>query len=242
MRRRLIDRLPLDEVRRADLERRLAAVPRTWELRSPAGYRRGMEAHAQMWDGGFTMLGAARGRALLHLASEVRRRGVPGDLLDCGVWNGGSTILMSLGAPERRVWAFDSFQGLPAPGPSDGEQSAAFAGECVGAEAKLLEGFTCFADPSRLEVRKGWFEQTLPAAAPAIDRVALLHVDGDWYESVKVALESFYEKVSPGGYVIIDDYGTWVGARQATDEFRAAVGDRAPLRRIDHTGRFWRKY
>jgi hypothetical protein len=148
---------------------------------------------------------------------------------------------MSLGAPERSVWAFDSFEGLPAPGPSDGEESRGYAGACVGAEEKLLEGFTRFADASHLTVRKGWFEDTLPAAASEIGRIALLHVDGDWYESVKTCLECFYAKVSPGGYVIIDDYGTWVGARRATDQFRASVGDDAALRRIDHTGRFWRK-
>ena len=97
-----------------------------------------------------------------------------------------------------------------------------------------------FADPGRLHLVKGWFEHTLPAANE-VERIAVLHCDGDWYESVRLTLEVFYPRVSPGGFVVIDDYGTWPGARRATDEYRAFVGDRRRLRRIDHTGRYWRK-
>jgi O-methyltransferase len=149
--------------------------------------------------------------------------------------------MMAVAAPDRDVWAFDSFSGLPEPAEVDGRRSFEFAGACVGSEEKLREGIRRYADPDRLQVRAGWFEDTLADAAREIDAVAVLHCDGDWYDSVRLTLEVFYPLVSPGGFVVIDDYGTWPGAKRATDEYRRAVGDRGRLRRIDHTGRYWRK-
>jgi O-methyltransferase len=71
--------------------------------------------------------------------------------------------------------------------------------------------------------------------------IAVLHPDGDWYESALVTLEALYDRVSPGGFVVIDDYGHWEGARRATDEFRRRRGIHEPLVRVDYTGRYWRK-
>jgi O-methyltransferase len=187
------------------------------------------------------MTSSRRGRALHRLAATAEADGVPGALVDCGVWNGGSTVLMSAGAPGREVWAFDSFQGLREPGELDGPASLGHVGDCLGSEERLREAFRLYADPARLNVRKGWFEDTLPAAAKEIDSVAVLHCDGDWYDSVLLTLETFYPQVSPGGFVVIDDYGHWVGARDATDEFRRRRGITAPMRRADYTGHYWRK-
>jgi O-methyltransferase len=179
---------------------------------------------------------------MLHrLAEEVERAGVPGALVDCGVWNGGSTILLSAGAPGRQVWAFDSFAGLPEPRELDGREGADLGGELVGSERKLREGFARFAHTARLNVRAGWFEDTLGAAARRIGTVALLHCDGDWYESVLLTLEVMYPLVSNGGFVVIDDYNDWEGAKEATDEYRAANGVTAPLVEIDITAVYWRK-
>jgi O-methyltransferase len=215
--------------------------PRPHEVRDLGEYRTGRDLHVALWNGGYTMLSSRRGRTLHRLASIVARDGVPGAVVDCGAWNGGSSILMAAGARERDVWVFDSFAGLPVPGPQDGPKSTASAGKCVGSEQKVRSGFEQFADPSRLHIRAGWFEDTLGPAAGEIGQVALLHCDGDWYDSVRLTLETFYPRVSPGGFVVIDDYGTWPGARRATDEFRTRAGDRARLHRIDHTGRYWRK-
>jgi O-methyltransferase len=187
------------------------------------------------------MLGSRRGRALHRFATEVVRDNVPGAIVDCGVWNGGSTVLMAVGAPERDVWAFDSFAGLPVPTEVDGRKSFQFAGDCGGSEVRLREGIERYADPRRLHVRAGWFQDTIAVAAAEIEQVSILHCDGDWYDSVRLTLEVFYPLVPPGGFVVIDDYGTWPGAKLATDEYRAAVGDRQRLRRIDHTARYWRK-
>jgi O-methyltransferase len=187
------------------------------------------------------MTSSRRGRALHRLARRIDRDAVPGALVDCGVWNGGSTILLSDAAPERDVWAFDSFEGLPAAGPLDGPDSAAWTGECQGAEETLREGFRRYASPERLHVVKGWFDETFPTAVGEVGRVALLHADGDWYDSVLLTLRTFYPRVSPGGYVVIDDYGAWPGAKRAVDEFRREVGETAPMASADFTGRYWRK-
>jgi O-methyltransferase len=216
-------------------------LPRPSELRDLDRYRRGHRLHRELFEGGWTMLGPRRGRMLHRLASEVDSAGVPGALVDCGVWNGGSTILMAAGAPQREVWAFDSFAGLPEPNELDGRESEGLGGALVGSEESLRQGFERFADPARLHVRAGWFEETLAAAAHEIGSVAILHCDGDWFESVLLTLEVMYPLVSVGGFIVIDDYGTFPGARRATDEYRLRVHETAPLRRIDQTGRYWRK-
>jgi O-methyltransferase len=234
-------RLPLPEHRKPAVDRFLDELPRPREVPDLQTYGVARDLRGRLWDEGYTMLSSRRGRALFRLARRLDREGVAGALVDCGVWNGGSTILLGVAAPEREVWAFDSFEGLPEPGPLDGEASRAFAGECVGAEEKLRAGFAAYADPARLHVRRGWFEETIPPAVEEVGPIALLHCDGDWYESVRVTLDAFYPLVVPGGYVVIDDYGTWPGARRATREVRAEHGDRGRLVRVDHTGRYWRK-
>jgi O-methyltransferase len=90
-------------------------------------------------------------------------------------------------------------------------------------------------------VRRGWFEDTLPVSRADVGPIAVLHVDGDWYDSVRCVLENLHEQVVPGGAIVIDDYGAVLGARRATRDFRRAAGDDAPLIRIDQTGVYWRK-
>jgi O-methyltransferase len=191
----------------------------------------------QMYKGGYTMVGARRARALFRLATLVERQRVPGVIVDCGVWNGGSTILMSVAAPSRVVWAFDSFEGMPEAGEFDDELAHKFTGEVRGSEAKLRRGFEQFASPQRLQIAKGWFEETFPRFSDQIETVAVLHVDADWYESVKVALDTFYPKLAPGGYCLIDDYNFWSGTRRAVDEFRAKRQISAPI----ISNHYWQK-
>ena len=95
---------------------------------------------------------------------------MPGDLVDCGCFNGGSSVMMATGAPSRDVWAFDSFEGLPPAGVRDPERAHDWAGELVASEAKVREAFERFASPARLHVVKGWFQDTLPATAPVSGR------------------------------------------------------------------------
>lgn len=231
-----------------ELQRRLVGAGSWWDL-LPRGadlsdrrtYVEALGLHWTLLRNGYTMLSSRRGRTLFRLARMAERSGIQGALVDCGTWNGGSTILLSRGAPGRQTWAFDSFEGLPEPSDLDGDRSWDHIGDCLGSEQRLRAGFVRFADPDVLHVRKGWFEATLPPAAPEVGAVAVLHCDGDWYESVKVTLETFYPRIPSGGLIAVDDYGHWVGAREATDDFRARVGDQAPLHRSDDTGRWWRK-
>ncbi len=149
--------------------------------------------------------------------------------------------MMSSGAPTREVWAFDSFQGLPEAGPRDPAHASDWVGGLVASEDMIREAFARFTSPERLHVIKGWFDESFPDAAPRIKRVAILHADGDWFESVKLTLETFEPKVEPGGFVVIDDYGGWEGAKEATHEYRTARGIDAPLVEVDSTAAFWRK-
>jgi hypothetical protein len=222
-------------------------LPRRADLADPRTYVRGAKLHRELFHQGYTMVYPLRGRTLFRLARQAEREGVPGAIVDCGTWNGGSTALMAAGAPTRRVWAFDSFEGLPAPSQRDVdrelslEEANLYVGECHGSEASLREAVGRFVSPEQLEVRAGWFQDTLPPHSGEIGPIALLHCDGDWYDSVMLTLETLYPHVSPGGWIVIDDYGAVPGAGKATRDFRRRVGDAAPLVQIDQTGRYWRK-
>ena len=187
------------------------------------------------------MVSFTRGRTLFRLAQRVEADGIPGALVDCGAWNGGSTVMLANGAPSREAWAFDSFEGLPEPGALDGARSTGYGGKNVGSEARVRAAFERYASPDKLHIVKGWFEDTFPRTHHRIGPVAILHCDGDWYESVKLTLETFYPQVAPGGYVVIDDYGSWEGAQVATDEYRETHRISEALGKSDRGGRYWRK-
>jgi O-methyltransferase len=197
-----------------------------------------------------TMIGLVRARHLANCVERVLVEGVPGDMLEAGVWRGGACILMrgvleALGDRTRRVWVADSFEGLPKP---DAERYPADAGDDLWSFKELAIGVeevqANFARYGLLDDRvvflKGWFEDTLPVAP--IERLALLRVDGDLYSSTTQALEALYSKLSPGGYCIVDDYGAVAACRAAVDDFRRAKGIDEPIEQIDWTGVAWRKH
>jgi hypothetical protein len=216
-------------------------APTKLEIRRPWDYARGVLLWTQVRQRGYTMLGCRRGRTLYRLARDVERRHIPGALVDCGVWNGGSTALLSAGAPSRTAYAFDSFEGLP---PSDaqidGAESTDWHGECLGLEDNVREALYRFGSPDRLRIVKGWFQDTFPGEVDSVGTIAVLHADGDWYDSVRLTLETFYDQVAPGGFVVIDDYGVWSGARQAVDEFRLARSVAESLVVVEAAA-YWRK-
>jgi hypothetical protein len=213
----------------------------TPEVRRPVQYVNSVLLWRRVRQRGYTMLGCRRGRTLFRLAREIERRSIPGALVDCGVWNGGSTALLSAGAPSREVYAFDSFEGLP---PSDeqldGEHSVNRAGWCLGVQHNVTDALRRFGSPERLHIVKGWFEDTFPSEVDSVGPVAVLHADGDWYASVRLTLETFYDRISPGGFVAVDDYRVWSGVRQAVDEFREARSIKAPLATVESAA-YWRK-
>ncbi len=195
-----------------------------------------------------TMVGVERLQNTRRLLEDVIRRGVPGDVIETGVWRGGVTILMRavLAAyrdSSRLVWVADSFDGVPPPDanryPSDtGDRLHTYRELAIPLEvvAANFERYGLLDEQVRF--LPGWFRDTLPSAP--IERLALMRLDGDLYESTIVALEALYPKLSVGGYVVIDDYDL-VGCRQAVDGFRTANSITAPLETVDWTGVWWRK-
>jgi hypothetical protein len=197
--------------------------------------------------------------SLYDLTKLVERNKIPGAFVECGVWRGGAAALMALIAKDarsgRKTWLFDSFEGQPEASTLDtGEAAKQLArGRLTGRlvsvgtnvasidEVKaLLFGKLGLAIEDVLII-KGWFQDTLPSSKDHIGPIALLRIDGDWYESTKVCLDNLYDNVSEGGYIIIDDYGWFPGCRAAVDEFLRARHLKPELRRIDYSRVFFRK-
>ena len=196
-----------------------------------------------------TMIGFKRLTNLQFCVEDVIEKGVPGDLIETGVWRGGACIFMRAilkahGVRDRRVWVADSFEGLP---PPDTDKYPADAGlrlhKSKALAVSLEEVRANFTEYGLLDEQvrflKGWFRDTLPTAP--IERLAVLRLDGDMYESTMDALTSLYPRVSPGGYVIVDDYGVVRSCRQAIGDFRRERGIAEPLREIDWSGVYWRR-
>lgn len=195
-----------------------------------------------------TMVGLKRLDNLEFCITDVLRRGIPGDLIETGVWRGGASIfaravLKAYGDTQRTVWLADSFQGLPRPNPKiypvdAGKafwKNAALAIPVEEVEANFRK-YGLLDDQVRFLV--GWFRDTLPTAP--IDKLAVLRLDGDMYESTFDALTHLYPKLSPGGYTIIDDYAI-PGCQAATEEYRAKHQIKEPLTPIDHYAKFWQR-
>lgn len=197
-----------------------------------------------------TMIGLKRLDNLQFCIEHILQDAVPGDLIETGVWRGGASIFMrgvlkAYGDASRIVWAADSFQGLPKPQPGvwrDDERgklwqfgtTLAVSLEAVRAN---FERYGLLDDQVRFLV--GWFRDTLPNAP--IDRLALMRLDGDLYESTMDALKSLYPKLSQGGYCIIDDYYSHSGARQAVTDYRQENGITDAIERIDWASAYWRR-
>lgn len=195
-----------------------------------------------------TMVGLKRLENLQACVTSVIRNGVPGDLIETGVWRGGSSIFMrailkAYGDTSRKVWLADSFRGLPPPDPA---RYPVDAGDTLWKYSELaipLEQVKAnFARygllDEQVEFLPGWFRDTLPTAP--IERLAVLRLDGDLYESTMEALVALYPKVSAGGFVIVDDYGLPT-CRAAIEDFRQAQGITDPIQLIDWTGAFWQR-
>ena len=197
-----------------------------------------------------TMVGMKRLENLEQCCLSAISDGIPGDFVETGVWRGGCGILMRATLEacedrERKVWQFDSFQGLPKPDaysfPADQNDQHWTYGSYLGVSLdkvkanfekyELLDDRTIFVE--------GWFRDTVPHSE--IGPISVLRLDGDMYESTWLVLTHFYPKVSRGGYVIIDDYGAIPTCKAAVDEFRRKHCIDSPLTAVDWTGVFWRK-
>jgi len=201
------------------------------------------------WPGhAHTMVGLTRLRHLRHLIERVLHDGVPGDLVETGVWRGGvciymRAILAAHDITDRRIWAADSFEGLP-PGdpdrfPADRDSILHRIAMLAVSLEEVKRNFSQYnLRDDQVVFLKGWFRDTLPQAP--IENISILRLDGDMYESTTDALSALYRKVSPGGFVIVDDF-VIPGCRQAVQDFRQRHGIDDAIERIDYTGVFWRK-
>lgn len=203
----------------------------------------------------FTLTSRERIFSLLRAVDYVESHQIPGAFVECGVWRGGSMLAavrewQKVGRTKREVYLFDTYEGMPAPTEKD-VSALGLDARSTFEETKIHDQSSdwCYASledvrhvlqssgygQDKLHFIKGRVEDTIPAQAP--DAIALLRLDTDWYESTKHELIHLFPRLSPGGILIIDDYGYWKGARKAVDEYLADNRIRLYLSRIDHTGR-----
>lgn len=211
----------------------------------------------------YTMTGAERLLGNIDAVDYVVRRGVPGSIVECGVWRGGSVLIMverliQLGVSDRDIYLFDTFEGMTAPTEEDDSK---FTGHAMEAWEATAPGERAWADmfssdlyhldgvrellestgypKDRLHFAVGPVEETLPEQAP--DQIAILRLDTDWYESTAHELAHLYPLLSAGGVLIIDDYGHFQGARKAVDEYFQNAAAPILLSRLDYTARIGTK-
>ena len=197
---------------------------------------------------GETMVGIGALDNVQELVVKVCEDGVPGDLVETGIWRGGTVIFMRallrvLGEDARSVWGFDSFEGLPRPDPArfpadEGDRLWSYSLDVSIDEVREnLRRYNMLDD--RVHLVKGWFRDTIPTAE--VGTIAVLRLDGDMYESTIQVLDGLYGRVAPGGYVIIDDYRAMPRCDQAVHDFRRNNGVRDTLVELPGNGAYWRK-
>jgi O-methyltransferase len=195
-----------------------------------------------------TMIGMKRLDQLQAAIETILAEGIEGDFIETGVWRGGACIFMraalaAYGVADRRVFVADSFEGLPEPDlqrfPADRESVYHTVQFLAVSREEVERNFARYGLlDDRVVFLKGWFKDTLPSAP--IEKLALLRLDGDMYESTRDALGNLYPKLSPGGFCIIDDF--FLGpCRLAVEEYRAACGIDAEMGVIDTCSAYWRK-
>jgi O-methyltransferase len=206
----------------------------------------------------YTMSSPERVYALIASTRHIVETGVPGAFVECGVWKGGSMMavahtLVDLGVGDRDLYLFDTFSGMTEPSDEDKlHETGSSAADVLATqdrdsrlwavspldEVKANMERTGY-DTAHVHFVEGPVEETVPAEAP--EQIALLRLDTDWYRSTKHELVHLYPRLSPGGILIVDDYGHWSGARQAVDEYLADQRLAVLLHRIDTAGRIVQK-
>lgn len=201
----------------------------------------------------YTMTSRERMYALYQAVRYVIKYDIPGDFVECGVWRGGSAMLialtlLSMKATDRKIYLYDTFEGMSEPTKEDVPTSDRSADVFSEWKRKQQKYFNAWAfsplsnvndnmfgtgyPKDKIVFIKGKVEDTIPGTIP--QNIALLRLDTDWYESTKHELDHLFARLSKKGILIIDDYGHWAGAKKAVDEFFA---DKLMLlNRIDYTG------
>lgn len=196
-----------------------------------------------------TMIGQKRLENVRTLTECIIENNIPGDLIETGVWRGGASIMMravlyACDISDRKVYLADSFEGLPPPDaakyPADTDSIFHEFSELAVSQEQVQENFMAYGllDEQVVFV-KGWFRDTLPGLN--VKKLALIRLDGDMYESTMDALESLYDRLSPGGYVIVDDYHVVPACKKAVHDFWSTQNISPKIQEIDGVGIFWKK-
>jgi len=209
----------------------------------------------------YSLVGVGGLEVTYKAVKDACDKNIPGDLIELGVARGGCAALMAsvafnkemCGKMDRKLWLFDSYEGLPEPtamdfnpelGNGTGDHVRPLPkGSCLGQldEVKELMFNKNNFPHDRIEFVKGWFDTTVPGRKNEINEIAVLRIDGDWYESTKCCLENLYEKVTSGGYVIIDDYQSCYGCKRAVDEYFQKMDLRPDIRFDGRGGCYFEK-
>ncbi len=204
----------------------------------------------------YTMTSKERMYALYKAVEYVAKNNIPGDFVECGVWKGGSSMLIALtlqkfGINNRKIWMYDTYEGMSEPTEKDADITGNSAEKLLKEASKeKQDSVWCYSslDEVKANMRltnypehcihfvQGKVEDTIPGSIPEGD-IALLRLDTDWYESTKHEMHYLYPKLVQRGVLIIDDYGHWVGAKKAIDEYISENNTPLLLNMIDYTGR-----
>jgi predicted SAM-dependent methyltransferase len=200
----------------------------------------------------YTMLSEERLFSLFSLAKQVCQQDIPGNFVECGVAAGGSSALLAsviklYSKQPRRLYAFDSFEGMPTPSEHDkhngiGADATGWGtGTCAAPEKSLQEICSKIGVSEILQTVRGYFQDTLPKVQDKIGMISLLHMDGDWYESTKTILNNLYDRIVDDGLIQVDDYGFWEGCKKAIHEFEEKRDIKFQINNIDNTGIWFSK-
>jgi hypothetical protein len=164
---------------------------------------------------------------IYDLAKLISKENIAGSFVECGCCNGGAGAMSTVFLKEREYWLFDCFEGLPQPTKEDVKYDNTVAqtlwkkawdkGDIVNVQELYFSRLHL--SPSTIHIVQGLFQKTIPLCKKKIGPICFLHLDGDWYASTKVCIETLYDNIVPGGYILIDDYGHWKGCKKAIDDF-----------------------
>lgn len=208
----------------------------------------------------YTMTSAERIWSLLRAVRYVIEEAIPGDLVECGVWRGGSIMAMvrqleSQGIQDRRIWLYDTFSGMTAPRDIDVEVSTGTTAQILLSKTPRGDGDNVWSWAQRTAVEQNLGQLAYPSsnyvfvegdvvatlASSVPEQIALLRLDTDWYESTAKELAVLYPRLVVGGVCILDDFGHWAGARQAVEEYFEGLGTQPLMFPIDYSGRIFVK-
>ncbi|NEQ97121.1 MAG: methyltransferase domain-containing protein [Cyanothece sp. SIO2G6] len=189
----------------------------------------------------FTYLDLERLNSLRQICQYINASDIPGDIVECGTYKGGAAAVLSRYMGDRHLWLYDSFQGMPQTTEQDGTEAAKWVGDCLASPEDLKEVMQLVGTaPNQFTIKSGWFHETFQEENLP-PKIALLHCDADWYDSVTLVLDTLYSRVMDGGCIVLDDFGYWEGCREAFYDFCYRWEEKPLIERVGSTQAYWFK-